>query len=370
MVDDVLAWRAEGKRAAIAMVIAVERSAPRGPGASLAVSEDGVVTGSVSGGCVEGAVYEEAQAVLTSGIAKRLTYGISDDQAFEVGLTCGGTIHLVTFAVTDEVSEVLTALRDALAEERLVGLATVVDGGHAGRAMLVSPEKVVGSLGSEGLDYAVGNDTVGMIELGESSLRTYGSEGERRPEDVMVFIEAFTPRPNMYVFGAIDFATALAKIGKFLNYRVTVCDARAPFATRARFPDADEVIVKWPHEFLKTANVDKRTVICILTHDPKFDIPVLQLALTSPAAYIGAMGSRRTHESRMRDLLDAGVSEVELRRIASPIGLDIGATTPEEVAVSIAAEIIALRHEAPGGRLADHEGRIHRQSAPVAAGNS
>lgn len=365
ILDDVLAWHRAGKNAAFATVIAVERSAPRGPGASLAVCDDGVVAGSISGGCVEPAVYEEARAVLASGAAKRLTYGISDDQAFEVGLTCGGTIHLVTFAGTDEVWDVLGALRDALAEERPVAMVTLVEGPHAARMMLVSPDGVVGSLGSEGLDHAAGDDALGMMELGETGLRTYGAEGERRPEDVNVFIESFTPRPNMYVFGAIEFATAVSRIGKFLNYRVTVCDARETFATRARFPDADEVVVKWPHEFLETAKVDQRTVICILTHDPKFDIPVLQLALKTPAAYIGAMGSRRTHESRMRDLRPAGVSEEELRRISSPIGLDIGATTPEEVAVSIASEVIALRHGAPGGRLSEHEGRIHKHSAPI-----
>lgn len=370
LLDEVLSWHDAGKRAALATVIQVERSAPMGPGASLAVCEDGVVTGSVSGGCVEPAVYEEARAALASGKAKRLTYGISDDQAFEVGLTCGGTIHLVTLPVTDEAWQVMAGLRTALSQERPIAVATVVEGPYAGRMMLVSQDEVVGSLGSEGLDHAAGDDALGMVELGETGLRTYGAEGERRPEDVNVFIEAFAPRPNMYVFGAIDFATAVSRIGKFLNYRVTVCDARETFATQTRFPDADEVIVRWPHEFLADAPVDKRTVICILTHDPKFDIPVLELALKTPAAYIGAMGSRRTHEARIRDLRDVGVSERDLGRISSPIGLDIGATTPEEVAVSVAAEIIALRHGAPGGRLSDHEGRIHKHSAPVPATHS
>lgn len=361
ILNDVCAWLDEGKRVAMASVVAVERSGPRGPGAALAVSDDGLVTGSVSGGCVEPAVYEEAQHAIKLGAAKKVTYGISDDQAFEVGLTCGGTIHLVVLPVTEDVRSTLAELRDALERRIPVAVATVVEGDHAGAMSLIDNGRRVGSLGSEGLDYAVSEDALGMLELGETNVLTYGPDGERRPDDVTVFIESFSPPPNMYVFGAIDFAASVAKIGKFLNYRVTVCDARETFATSARFPEADEVIVRWPHEFLAEAKVDKRTVICILTHDPKFDVPVLQLALRTPAAYIGAMGSRRTHEERRRDLIAAGVSEEDLSRIASPIGLDIGATTPEEVAVSIAAEMISLRHGATGGRLSDRGGAIHRQ---------
>jgi xanthine dehydrogenase accessory factor len=367
ILDDVLAWIEQGKKTAVATVIQVERSAPRGPGTSLAVSEDGVVTGSVSGGCVEPAVYEEAMSAIASGRAKRLRYGISDDQAFEVGLTCGGTIHLVVTPITTDSAQALVALREALADETPAALATVVEGPNAGALALIDDRRMVGSLGSSGLDYAVGEDALGMLELGDTDLMTYGPDGQRRPEDVTVFVDSFSPPPDMYVFGAIDFAAAVARVGKFLNYRVTVCDARAKFATRARFPEADEVIVRWPHEFLADAPVDKRTVICILTHDPKFDVPVLQLALKTPAAYIGAMGSRRTHEERSRELIAAGASEEDLRRIASPIGLDIGATTPEEVAVSIAGEIIASRHSAPGGRLSDRGGAIHKQQHPSTA---
>lgn len=360
VLTDVIRWCSAGKKASIALVVAVEHSAPRGPGAALAVNEDGVVTGSVSGGCVEPAVYEEARVTLETGAAKQLSYGISDDQAFEVGLTCGGTIHVVVLPVTSDVLLVLQRLAEALAEERPVALAVLLDGSHPGSLRLVSPDSSIGSLGSAGLDHAVSDDAIGMTEVGESGILRYGPDGERRPDDVGVFIHSFAPRPDLYVFGAIDFAGAVCKIGQFLNYRVTLCDARETFATKARFPDTDEIVVKWPHEFLESANVDRRTVICVLTHDPKFDIPLLQRALEGSAAYIGAMGSRRTHEERRRLLLEAGVPEQDLRRISSPIGLDIGATTPEEVAVSIAAEIIACRHGASGGRLANREGPIHR----------
>jgi xanthine dehydrogenase accessory factor len=187
-----------------------------------------------------------------------------------------------------------------------------------------------------------------------------GPDGERRQDELSVFVQSFAPAPQMLVFGAIDFAAAVARVGKFLGYRVTVCDARGVFATRKRFPDADEVVVEWPHRFLEKANVDARTVICVLTHDPKFDVPLLEAALKTDAAYIGAMGSRRTHDDRLARLRDEGVSEESLSRIASPIGLDIGARTPEETAVSIAAEIVALRWGGSGQRLASTEGAIHR----------
>lgn len=359
VLQDVLAWLRGGKKSAVAVVISVERSAPRGPGAALAVNEDGVVAGSVSGGCVEPAVYEEARLILETEVTKKLSYGISDDQAFEVGLTCGGTINLVVFPVGPQLVPVLEALAEALTEELPVALAVTIDGPQAGSLILIGQDSTVGGFGSQGLERAVTDDALGMLEVGETAVLRYGPDGERRPDDVGIFIDSFSPRPQLYVFGAIDFAAAVCRIGRFLNYRVTLCDARETFATQARFPDADEVIVKWPHEFLAEAKVDKRTVICILTHDPKFDVPVLLQALQGPAAYIGAMGSRRTDRERRRQLRESGVSEEALSRLSSPIGLDIGSTTPEEVAVSIAAEIIAVRHGASGGRLIDNEGSIH-----------
>ena len=257
------------------------------------------------------------------------------------------------------MGDILARWHEALATQSPVAMATVVEGPNVGGKLLVTPENHVGTAGNEDLDRAVVEAARGMLEGGRTGMRHYGPRGQRRMEDVAVFIQSFAPPPRMYVFGAIDFASAVARIGKFMGYRVTVCDARPVFATRERFPTADEVVVAWPDEFLKTAEVDARTVICVLTHDPKFDVPVLQAALKTPAGYIGAMGSRRTHNNRTARLKEEGVTEGDLARISSPIGLDIGARTPEETAVAIAAEIIALRTGHSGGRLSERSGPIH-----------
>lgn len=361
IIDDVLGWLAQGRTAAVATVVAVVGSAPRPLGSALAVSEDGLVAGSVSGGCVEAAVYEQACSVITTAVPSVSAYGISDDQALEVGLTCGGTIRIAIIPITPADAPVLLGLRDALAREASAALAMVIEGPGAGALMLVDDGAPRGTLGSEGLDRSAIDDVASVVQAGGGTVLTYGTRGERHPDDVTVFIQAFVPRPNMFVFGAIDFAAAVARIGRFLNYKVTVCDARAIFATRARFPEADEVVVRWPHEFLAHSEIDERTVICVLTHDPKFDVPVLLEALATPAGYIGAMGSRETHRKRRDALVEAGVTEEQLARISSPIGLDIGSSTPEEVALSIAAEIVAVGHGAEGGRLTLTEGPIHER---------
>lgn len=356
---DVIEWHERGLGAALATVVDVERSAPLGPGAAMAVGADGAVVGSVSGGCVEPAVVEAATETLSNGLRQRLTYGIADEQAFEVGLTCGGTIHLFVEPIDDAAVGVLRALQQHLEQDRAVAVATVLEGERQGRKVLVDPDSIIGTTGDAGLDHAIRVDTQGMLELAETGLRFYGSHGERRPDDVPVFVQSFARKPEMYIFGAIDFAAAVVRVGSFLGYRVTVCDARARFATEKRFPDADEVVVAWPHEFLEQAPVGSRTAICILTHDPKFDVPALKTALATPAGYIGAMGSRRTHAKRIERLREEGVGEDAIARISGPIGLDIGARTPEEVAVSIAAEIISLRHQRSGKRLVATSGSLH-----------
>jgi xanthine dehydrogenase accessory factor len=358
-------WRREGTRFALATVIRTSQSAPRAPGAVLAVHPDGTVVGSVSGGCVEGAVVEVATEVLETGVPQRVTYGISDDEAFAVGLTCGGTIEVLVRAVAPDHLD-LDRLAEDLAADEPVAVAVVADGDHAGATLLVHPDRVEGTTGSEGLDHAIVADARGMLQQGATGLRHYGEHGERRVDDVSVFVAAFAPRPRLLVFGAIDFAGAVASIGRFLGYHVTVCDARGRFATGARFPDADEVVVDWPHRYLAATTVDARTVICVLTHDPKFDVPVLEVALRTEAAYIGVMGSRRTHEDRLARLREAGVDEAQLERLRSPIGLDLGARTPQETAVSIAAEILLERHGGSGARLTDTVGPIHRERDPVA----
>jgi len=254
----------------------------------------------------------------------------------------------------------------ALAGQFPVAIATVIQGPGTGGKVLVSPEDHVGTAGNEDLDRAIVEGARAMLEGGKTGTAHYGPRGQRRMEDVAVFIQSFAPPPKMYVFGAIDFASAVARIGKFMGYRVTVCDARAVFATRDRFPSADEIVVSWPDEFLKTAEVDKRTVICVLTHDPKFDVPVLKAALETPAGYIGAMGSRRTHDNRTARLKEEGITDEELARISSPVGLDIGSRTPEETAVAIVGEIIAQRTGHSGGRLAERSGPIHAQAPDTA----
>jgi xanthine dehydrogenase accessory factor len=325
----------------------------------------------VSGGCVEGAVYEVAQEAMASARPSLQRYGVSDDDAMAVGLTCGGIIDVFVQPVSPATFPDLPDVISAIEEHRPVAVATVVStesgattaAPAVGSRILVWPERADGSLGVEGLDVAVVDDARGMLSTGVTSLRHYGTHGERRRDEVGVFVESYAPPPRMLVFGAIDYAAAVARIGKFLGYRVTVCDARPIFATKARFAEADEVVVDWPHRYLSRTQVDARTVICVLTHDPKFDVPLLEVALRTPAAYVGAMGSRRTHDDRLARLRAAGLAEEELAGLASPIGLDIGARTPEETAVSVAAEIIALQWGASGRRLSETEGRIHGSGA-------
>jgi xanthine dehydrogenase accessory factor len=310
-------WAADGTPVAIATVVGTERSAPRDPGAVLAVSAGGEVAGSVTGGCVEPAVYGEARDVLAGGAPRLKTYGIADDEAFEVGLPCGGTVHIFVDRLDPEL---VAPIAEAVRDERPIALEIKITGEDAGAKRLVGP----GEDGPAGELLARGE--TGIVETAEGQ----------------VFVSSFAPRPNMYVFGAVDHAAAVATIGRYLGFRVTVCDARAKFVTRERFPDVDELVVEWPDRFLRSAPVDERTVICVLTHDHKFDIPALKVALETPAGYIGAMGARRTNEDRAERLRAEGVSDEDIARIHAPIGLKIGSRTPEEVAIAIAAQIVQV----------------------------
>jgi xanthine dehydrogenase accessory factor len=360
VLTDVLGWWDSGRTFALATVVATWRSAPRPAGASMAVSPDGEAVGSVSGGCVEGAVYELAQEVVRTGEPVLTRYGVSDDDAFAVGLTCGGILDIYVEALDPQRFPALGEVAASVDGAEPVAIATLIEGPRrVGERIVVWADRVSGSLGSERLDEAVAADVLGMLEHGTTGVLHLGAEGERRGDDLAVFVQSFAPPPRMLVFGAIDFAAAVARVGKFLGYHVTVCDARPVFATRKRFPEADEVVVDWPHRFLSTVPVDARTAICVLTHDPKFDVPLLEAALRTDAAYVGAMGSRRTHDDRLALLRDRGMSTDELARLASPIGLDIGARTPEETAVSIAAEITLRRWGGTGRRLTEIEGPIH-----------
>jgi xanthine dehydrogenase accessory factor len=359
-------WRAGGT-VGVGTVVRTYSSAPRLPGASMVVAPDGTVSGSVSGGCVEGAVYELATEVTDTGVPVLQRYGVSDDDAFAVGLTCGGTIDIFVEAVSQNTFPELADLAEDIVNHRPAAVATVIahpEKAWVGRRLVVRGDAVTGELGSRRADSAVTDDARGLLAAGRSEVLTYGPDGQRRGVGMEVFVASYAPRPRMLVFGAIDFAAAVAQQGSLLRYRVTVCDARPVFATSARFPTADEVVVQWPHEYLaaqaEAGAIDARTVICVLTHDPKFDVPLLAVALRLPeVAYIGAMGSRRTHEDRLDRLREAGLTDVELDRLASPIGLDLGGRTPEETAVSIAAEIIARRWGGGGRPLSEVVGRIH-----------
>lgn len=261
------------------------------------------------------------------------------------------------------MGQIYQALSRAIREKDAVALITQVQGPHPGAKMLVSDDGVLGTLKNAGLDEAALIEARQMLERGATGTRHWGTGGEPG-EDVEVFIQSFAPPALMYVFGAVNLASAVVRIGKFLGYRVTVCDARKVFANEQRFPEADEIVVQWPNEFLQTAKVDRRTALCILTHDEKFDIPLLQVALQTRAGYIGAMGSRRTHAKRVARLIELGITQEQLDRIQAPLGLDIGATQPEEVAVAVAAQIIANRTGRPGGSLKHSEGRIHAPAVP------
>ncbi|EGX54968.1 xanthine dehydrogenase [Streptomyces zinciresistens K42] len=360
-------WWAAGAPFGLATVVATSRSAPRDPGAAMAVGPDDEVVGSVSGGCVEGAVFELAREVVASGEARLAAFGYDDGDALAVGLPCGGEITLLVRPVTARLDPAFGEVAASVGAGRPVAVATVADGpARRGAALAVWPDRTAGTLGSPGLDAAVTADARGELALGATGLRHYGPRGERREDAVAVFLHSFAPPPRMLVFGAIDYAAAVARIGGFLGYRVTVCDARPVFATPKRFPAGVEVVVDWPHRYLGGIRTDARTVICVLTHDPKFDVPLLQEALRRPAAYIGAMGSRRTHEERMRRLAGTGLAAAELARLRSPVGLDLGARTPEEVAVSVAAEIVALRWGGSGAPLTGTAGAVHPRAAPGA----
>ncbi|MGV9289297.1 XdhC family protein [Streptomyces sp. NPDC003719] len=366
-------WIEEGREFAVATVVSVGGSAPRGPGAALAVDSEGTALGSVSGGCVEGAVYDLCTAALRDGETVRERFGYSDEDAFAVGLTCGGVIDvLVTPVGAGSPSRaVLRAALSAAVRDEPAALARVVRGpaGLLGRALLVRADgSHEGGLGGHpDLDRTALTETRALLDAGRTGTVGLSEDGSHCPGGLTLLVESRVPPPRMIVFGAVDFAAALVRAGKFLGHHVTVCDARPVFATRARFPEADEVVVDWPHRYLRSTPTDGRTVLCVLTHDAKFDVPLLTEALRMPVAYVGAMGSRRTHDDRERRLREAGLGGRELARLRSPIGLDLGARTPEETALSIAAEIVAVRRGGTGRPLTGGAAPIHGGLSGAAA---
>ncbi|MCX2968702.1 MULTISPECIES: XdhC family protein [Streptomyces] len=374
-------WCEQGRDFAVATVVATHGSAPRRPGAALAVDADGTALGSVSGGCVEGAVYELCRQSLRTGEPVLERFGYSDEDAFAVGLTCGGVIDILVTpvraapagadgaaggpSVRPAVAAALAAAArgDAAAAVHLVaGPAPLL-----GRVLHVRPDGTLdGTLDGDGaptaLERTAAAEAAALLAAGRTATVEIGADGSRCGEPVTLLVESSVPPPRMLVFGAIDFTAALVRVGKFLGYHVTVCDARPVFATAARFPEADEVVVDWPHRYLDSQRLDARAVLCVLTHDAKFDVPLLQRALRLPVAYVGAMGSRRTHADRLARLREVGVGERELGRLRSPIGLDLGARTPQETAVSIAAEIVAHQHGGSGAPLTGGATPIHHDA--------
>jgi xanthine dehydrogenase accessory factor len=328
-------WRARGDRIALARVVATRRSAPRPVGSKLIVSETGELAGSVSGGCVESEVVEAARQVLASGDPQLLTFGISDDLALSVGLPCGGEIDVWIDEPEPQLLDELTVV--ARDERRAVFFVDLDDG----------TQRLV----------ADGDDDVAdeLIRSGHSKLLEL--HGRR------VFADVFGPPPRLFVYGAVDTADALCAAAKAIGWRTIVADARGRFATRERLPHADEILVAWPEEALAEVAPDHTTAILVLTHDDKFDLPLLTGALATEAYYIGALGSRRNQERRRERLLEAGVEEADLERISGPAGLDVGAHTPAETAVSMLAEIMAVRAGRDGGRLKESSGRIHAEIA-------
>jgi xanthine dehydrogenase accessory factor len=348
---------------ALARVVSVVGSAPRGLGATLAINENGGMSGSVSGGCVEPAVIEEGLRAIRTGKPRLLQFGITEEQNVEqIGLSCGGEIQV--FVERLEPSEVTTTLLHALQSEEPAVLATVISAPSGqpdllGKQLLYVEERsgnslLLGALAGTPQEEDIARDVHERLQRGESVVRRYPLAATTREDGTeasdnfaLVFYAVYPVPPLLVIVGAGHISIPLTKLAKVLGYRVTVVDAREAFATRERFPDADEVLVEWPDEALESLNISASTAVAVLTHDDKFDVPALREALRSPAGYVGAIGSRGTREQRDARLLTAGVTREEIARIHGPIGLPIGAKTPEEIALAILTEIVATRHGAP-----------------------
>jgi xanthine dehydrogenase accessory factor len=318
--DQIARWRARGERVALATVVATRRSAPRPVGSKLVISENGELLGSVSGGCVESDVAVQAAEVIADGAPRFLTYGIDDDQAWSVGLPCGGEIDVFVERFEGELPD---------PGEPAVVL-TVLEGALAGERRIVSPD---------------------AVEPGPS--RVLELEGET------IFAEVLGPPPRLLVVGATDTAEEVCRAANALGWSTAVADPRPALVTRERLPSPDELVTAWPAEALERLVPDSDTAVVVLTHEERLDVPALTAALHSDAFYVGAIGSRRTQERRRERLQEAGLGEAELERIAGPAGLDLGAHSPAETAVSILAEVLAVRAGRPGGRLVERSGPIH-----------
>lgn len=345
VLDEIERWQAKGDRIALATVVSVAGSAPRGVGAVLAVSDEGEIAGSVSGGCVEPAVIEEGMRAIRTGLPRLLKYGITEEQNVEqIGLSCGGEIRVFVERFDDDATFV-----HALREERPLVRATVIaapaDGGvrSGARLSIVEGGSPAGTLGEASLDASVTSDAPELLRGGESTTRSYTLKSGASVE---VFLGVYPAPPTLIIVGAGHVSIPLARMAKVLGFRVTVIDPREAFATRERVPDADHLLLEWPDEALNRLSLTSATAVAVLTHDEKFDVPALDVALRSPAFYIGAIGSRGTRQKRDNRLREQGLDSAMIERIHGPIGLSIGAKTPEEIALAILAQIVSVRHEA------------------------
>jgi xanthine dehydrogenase accessory factor len=361
--DTAIAWLAEERRVVQALLVEVEGSAPLPPGAMMVIDDQGNIEGSITGGCVEGAVVTEAEELLAAGSpasAKLLRYGISDELAGTVGLMCGGIVHILVHELAGEAAEVERAVLEAHAAGRPAAVATLVDGDSAGSRLAVIGDTLIGSLhDTDLLERNVAREAQGLLEEGKTTLRRFGSDGATLGDDVRVHIRAYALPPQMWIIGAIDFSAALAPFASQIGYEVTITDARDRFARSRRFSAAASVKIGWPQDVMTEVDLGPRDAVLVFTHDPKFDEPALISALQTNAGYIGALGSRQTTADREDRLRRAGVSEADLARIHAPCGLDIGSRTAEETAVSVLAEIIAARAERAGAPLRQTSGPIH-----------
>jgi xanthine dehydrogenase accessory factor len=353
-------WLRDGRRVVAGTLVAVDGSAPLDVGASLYVDEQGTLEGSVTGGCVESAVVQEALAMLEEGTPPALmTYGISDELAGTVGLMCGGVVHIFIHEIRDDARAAVLEAMSAIREERPAALATLLDGDHAGAKLFVDPDTTAGALGGpELLERNVAQEARGLTVQGRSVVRSYGEDGASLGRGLRVHVAAYAEPPRMIVFGAIDFASAMAPLAKGLGYRVTIADPRRAFLASPRFSFAAETVAAWPQDVLADLALGPRDAVLVFTHDPKLDVPAVQAALASGAGYVGALGSRRTTTDRNERLREAGVPEADLQRLHAPCGLDIGSSTVEETAVAILAEIIAQRTGRAGASLRDGAGPV------------
>ena len=353
-------WLRERRRVVSAMLVEVEGSAPFEAGATMLVDADEAIEGSVTGGCVEAALVEEAREVFAGADLRISTYGISDELAGTVGLACGGTVHVLVQELSGEALEVEREALAAVAEGRPVAIATVLEGEWRGEKLAVIEGEPLGRLpGPALLAHSIGRDAAGMLEQGATGRRRYGEDGSTLGAEISVHIQSFAPSPRMLICGAIDFSAALGRIAGELGYEVTICDPREPFLRSPRFAEAGTTLVEWPQDAIAAIDLGPRDAAVVFSHDSKLDEPALLAAFDTEVGYIGALGSRRTTADRNRRLLERGAGDEDIRRIHAPCGLDIGGATPEEVAVSVLAEIIAVRHGRAGEPLRETAHSIH-----------